>query len=226
MTGPKTPRGRRLVGVLAGLTLVALLIGVGATVSNPSPTLEAWKEGEERGRFRAVYDGHGSVSGNDNEILLEPKSADDLSMTHGGLVVTTQTWNRVDFDVVVTTEAQVRRDPANPWEVGWVLWNYTDDDHFYAVALKPNGWEVSKQDPAYPGKQRFLVTGDQPRFPIGESQRVSVTQSGAEMVISVGGRVLARVVDEEAPYRNGSIGFYTEDARVRFTDLSVHEESK
>lgn len=226
MTGPIPAWVRPLLGVSAALLLVALLIRTGITVNDPSSELDAWKEGEDRGRFRIVYDGHGSVSGNEDEVLLEPRSADDLSVTHGGLVVTTQTWDRVDFDVDVTTEAQVRQDPANPWEVGWVLWNYTDDDHFYAIALKPNGWEISKQDPAYPGKQRFLVTGAEPSFPIGESQKVAVRQSGAEMVVSVGGRVLATVVDDERPYSSGSIGFYTEDARVRFTDLSVHEESK
>lgn len=58
----------------------------------------------------------------------------------------------------------------NPWEVGWLLWCFSPDPthpydpsptsnsnfRFYALCLKANGWEVSKQDPAYPGGQRFL----------------------------------------------------------------------
>lgn len=62
----------------------------------------------------------------------------------------------------------------NPWEVGWLLWCFSPDPthpydpsptsnsnfRFYALTLKPNGWEVSKQDPAYPGGQRFLKSND------------------------------------------------------------------
>lgn len=62
----------------------------------------------------------------------------------------------------------------NPWEVGWLLWCFSPDPthpydpsptsnsnfRFYAVVLKPNGWEVSKQDPAYPGGQRFLKSNN------------------------------------------------------------------
>ena len=62
----------------------------------------------------------------------------------------------------------------NPWEVGWLLWCFSPDPthpydpsptsnsnfRFYAVVLKPNGWEVSKQDPSYKGGQRFLKSND------------------------------------------------------------------
>lgn len=70
----------------------------------------------------------------------------------------------------------------NPWEVGWLLWCFSPDPthpydpsptsnsnfRFYALCLKANGWEVSKQDPSYKGGQRFLKsnTADDPRkFP-------------------------------------------------------------
>ena len=62
----------------------------------------------------------------------------------------------------------------NPWEVGWLLWCFSPDPthpydpsptsnsnfRFYALCLKPNGWEVSKQDPSYQGGQRFLKSND------------------------------------------------------------------
>lgn len=203
-------------------SFLALCLGACAVVAPPAGQSEGpWQDGEERGRFRSVYHGFGTVTGDDDEIVLAPRSAEDLSITHGGLVVTRQEFHQVDFSVIMTTEQQLRRDPPNPWEVGWVLWNYTDDDHFYAVALKPNGWEISKQDPAYPGKQRFLASGHEPTFPIGGTNHVSVQQSGDEMAVSVNDRLLATVVDDEAPYSSGAIGFYTEDARVRFQDLSI-----
>ena len=63
----------------------------------------------------------------------------------------------------------------NPWEVGWLLWCFSPDPthpydpsptsnsnfRFYALCLKPNGWEVSKQDPSYKGGQRFLKSNAQ-----------------------------------------------------------------
>lgn len=62
----------------------------------------------------------------------------------------------------------------NPWEVGWLLWCFSPDPthpydpsptsnsnfRFYALCLKVNGWEVSKQDPSYKGGQRFLKSND------------------------------------------------------------------
>ena len=70
----------------------------------------------------------------------------------------------------------------NPWEVGWLLWCFSPDPthpydpsptsnsnfRFYALCLKANGWEVSKQDPSYKGGQRFLKSNDakdQRKFP-------------------------------------------------------------
>jgi len=79
----------------------------------------------------------------------------------------------------------------NPWEVGWLLWCFSPDPthpydpsptsnsnfRFYALCLKPNGWEVSKQDPGYKGGQRFLKsnTRDDPRkFPPHNTERTPV----------------------------------------------------
>lgn len=70
----------------------------------------------------------------------------------------------------------------NPWEVGWLLWCLSPDPthpydpsptsnsnfRFYALCLKANGWEVSKQDPSYQGGQRFLKSNtdtDPRKFP-------------------------------------------------------------
>ncbi|MGB3256938.1 MAG: calcium-binding protein [Ornithinimicrobium sp.] len=181
----------------------------------------AWTQGEERGQFRAVFNGYGTITGDDDKIVLEPRVAPDRDVTHGALVVTTEEFSDVDLQVYVQTQQQLRDGEPNPWEAGWVLWNYTDNDHFYAVALKPNGWEISKQDPAYPGKQRFLASGSNPTFPVGTKHTVNVEHRGAEMTVRVDGEVLDTVLDEERPYGPGAVGYYTEDARVSFTDLTV-----
>src|SRR5699024_3608092 len=82
-------------------------------------------------------------------------------------------------------------------------------------------WEISKQDPDYTGNQRFLASGDTPKFPIGKDYRVTVDHNDKEMTVDVDGLELATVTDTETPYQHGSIGLYTEDARVRFTDFDL-----
>jgi hypothetical protein len=81
----------------------------------------------------------------------------------------------------------------NPWEVGWLLWCFSPDPthpydpsptsnsnfRFYALCLKPNGWEVSKQDPSYKGGQRFLKSNtdaDPRKFPPHNTESDNTTE--------------------------------------------------
>lgn len=207
--------------MLLGVALLVLLIMAGV---NNVWRFQPWADGETHGRWTALYNGYGRTVGTDQQVLLEPKAATSADVTHGSLVHTTDSYTDADFEITVKTEEQVREGTPNVWEVGWVLWNFRDNDHFYAVALKPNGWEISKQDPEYPGSQRFLATGEDVTFPIGKEYRVKVEQNWPQMTVSVNGHILANVIDRERPYRGGSIGLYTEDARVRFMDLEVTAE--
>ena len=207
--------------LLAGSVLVAHLFTDVLRPGGAAEGLPSWQDGEEHGRWAVEFTGYGTASGHDDEVVLQPRSAASMDVTHGGLVRTVESYEDADFEITVRTEEQVREGEPNVWEVGWVLWNYSDNDHFYAVALKPNGWEISKQDPAYPGKQRFIASGGDRTFPVGEEYRIRVEQNWPEMTVSVDGLELATVRDDERPYRGGSIGLYTEDARVRFTDLAL-----
>lgn len=181
-----------------------------------------WAEGSQHEGWTVVFDGYGRVREESGAVVLEPARAKTPDVTHGGLVITTQPHPAgTDFAITLRTEEQVRVGEPNVWEVAWVLWNYQDNDHFYAVALKENGWEISKQDPAYPGKQRFLLTGTAPRHPVAEDYRVRVTQDDGAMSVFVDDALLGTVRDTERPYTEGHIGLYTEDARVRFSDLTI-----
>lgn len=81
----------------------------------------------------------------------------------------------------------------NPWEVGWLLWCFSPDPthpydpsptsnsnfRFYALCLKTNGWEVSKQDPSYKGGQRFLKSNadaDPRKFPPHNTEQNQTTE--------------------------------------------------
>lgn len=208
-----------LIFGLAGVA--ALLTALIWSVSVSSKDVQEWLENETHGHWTVRYTGYGHVTADGDHITLEPQAAADSSITHGGLVHTVGQCRDADFAMTLQTESQVRRGSPNTWEVGWVLWNFQSDTHFYAVALKPNGWEISKQDPNYPGNQRFIATGDTPKFPIGHDYRISVTQNDGAMTVSANDEELATVVDEETPYREGAIALYTEDARVHFSDFDL-----
>ncbi|MBT2385072.1 DUF1080 domain-containing protein [Streptomyces sp. ISL-11] len=212
-------RVRRLIGlavlaaVVAGTALAVTLWGAG----DGEPE-RPWAEGSVHGPWRSVFDGHGENIGRHDGLELSPLPARMPEETHAGLIVSTERYEAVDFRARMRTVAQLRTPRPNPWEVPWLVWAYTDPEHFYYLALKPNGWELGKRDPAYEGGQRFLATGSG-KFPVGEWSDVRIAQRDARMEASVGGRGLVSYQDHERPYLSGHVGVYTEDAKVEFRDL-------
>src|SRR4051794_23738226 len=101
-------------------------------------------------------------SSNTSQFLsLAPAAATSIGETHAALAVSQAALSGdFTYSAQVLTDQQLRTGgPANPWETAWMVWDYTDNDHFYYFALKTNGWELGKRDPSYPGGQRFLATG-------------------------------------------------------------------
>ena len=170
--------------------------------------------------YDVVYDGYGHVSCEEGTVKIQPRSAARKQDTHAGLVVAGGQSSAGKVGASMQTTDQVRDGQPNPWEVGWFLWRYQDPQHFYAVVLKPNGWEVSKQDPAYPGGQRFLASGKTPTFPLGSKHTVTVTpiDDEAGFLVSANGKDLAKVVDKERPYKKESGPLH----RRRGRDLQRH----
>lgn len=205
--------------------LLAVTCLASAALTACGGTSSGFEQGEAYGKWQLIYHGFGDVDITDEEVQMYPMSAQSLDDTHACLVVTSDDFDGdLDFSITVRTDEHVRLDDPNTWEVGWVLWNYQDDEHFYALALKPNGWELSKQDPDYRGNQRFLATGDQPVFPINQEYRARVVQEGNTITVYADGQKLGSFTDTETPYFHGSIGLYTEDARVTFSNLEFHRE--
>lgn len=206
------------------LLAVAALIGLGFGAyvlwSEENAPAGPWAEGSVHGPWRTVFDGHGEVTGHDDGLTLSPAPAPRPEETHAALVVSTAAYANVDYAARMRTVSQLRTPTPNPWEVPWLLWAYADPEHFYYLTLKPNGWELGKRDPAYPGGQRFLATGPG-SFPVGRTSAVRIAQRGARMEVSVDGRGLVAYQDQERPYEQGSVGMYTEDASVVFSEVSV-----
>ncbi|MFY7922655.1 MAG: calcium-binding protein, partial [Gemmatimonas sp.] len=80
---------------------------------------------------------------------------------------------------------------------------------------KPNGWELGKRDPSYPGGQRFLASGHLETFPIGKVYDVTIVQDNDMLAVFVDGLEIVRTRDAEKPYTKGRIGIYAEDAAIK-----------
>src|SRR5215472_11386541 len=171
------------------------------------------------------YNGYGHISergqGDSVRLTLEPARPKSATSTHAALVLSARRWRNFRAEIRVRTNRQLRRPRPNPWEVGWVLWHYINDQRFYYVILKPNGWELGKEDPSYPGGQRFLVTRASPVFPPGRWYTIRVRQHGDVFQVDVNGRRLVRFADTRHPYLAGRIGLYVEDASATFQPGAV-----
>jgi len=155
-------------------------------------------------------------------LFISPAASNAPGETHSALVLSRESFSgQLLFEGSVCTLEQLRAGgDANPWETAWVVWNYEDNDHFYYLALKTNGWELGKRDPAYEGGQRFLATGDDVVFDVGAWTRFSIEQDGAVIRVCADGTELARFEDLERPYLQGRVGIYSEDATVLLDDVS------
>lgn len=185
-----------------------------------------WADSSQHGQWTSVWNGYGHngvvQSSSVNKVLrIMPQAVTDPSQTSSSLVVANTSFGDLDLYIDVKTVKQLRTPTPNPWEVGWVLFGYTDNAHFYALVLKPNGWELDKEDPAYPGNQRFLATGSSPTFPVGVWRHVRITKVGNSISVSVNGQPLTSFVDQERPYTSGTIAAYAEDSQVFYDSIVV-----
>ena len=184
-------------------------------------------EGSTFGPWKSVFSGYGCTSVKTDGVKFwldeSPFASASASETHSSLVLGPSFAAPMTLSARINTNAQLRKNtPPNPWEAAWVIWNYADNTHFYYFEPKPNGWELGKEDPAYPGAQRFLATGSSPIFPIGAWYAVKIVQAQNVISIYVNGQLLTTFTDTERPYTSGSIGFYNEDSNARFEDVAVN----
>ena len=174
-----------------------------------------WAEGTDHDGWRSVFTGYGTTgSTKDGTLIVSPEPATGTD-THAALIASVASYRDVDVRTRLRTTAQLRKPTPNPWEVAWVLWHYTDSTHFYYVALKPNGWEIGKEDPGYPGAQRFLASGPG-GYGVGQWHTVRVRMIGATLTVWADGLLLGSLTDNQGAYPEGRIGLYAEDATGEF----------
>ena len=212
--------------MLGALSIAALTISppASAVVSEgfeSFPAGQVWREGTRHGKWRAAFDGFGHIRiAVDGSNVLEerPARAARTGETHAALVTSVPKFGDLDLTVRSRTTEQLRASP-NPWEVAWVLWRFVENRRFYYLILKPNGWELGKADPAYPGAQRFLATGSTPTFAVGPWHTARIRHVGSTVTVWGDGQQLTQFTDHERPYASGVLGLYTEDAEVHFDDI-------
>lgn len=185
---------------------------------------EYWKEGFKSNQWEVNFTGYGiaGVEKEGSNVLFQfPSVAESPNHTHASLITSSREFENISFELKVNTLKQLRTLEPNPWETAWVLWNYTDNTHFYYFILKTNGWELGKEDPRYPGAQRFLATGETPFVKLNEWNRIKVTQKKNVINVYVNNINVVSFTDNEDPYFSGKAGLYCEDSYVRYDDISI-----
>ena len=213
--------------LVIGLMVVSAPAGANSRAPKVASASASYSDGDVVGDWRVVFAGYGEVlfggTGPAASVTLNPATATSPGETHAALVVSRDSKPAsARYSARVTTVQQLRANSApNAWETGWLVFNYTDNAHFYYLALKTNGWELGKRDPTYPGGQRFLATGARPAATIGTANKLLVKTSGNTIRVTIDGRSVARYTDSERPYLGGSFGMYAEDSRVVFDRIST-----
>lgn len=193
---------------------------------NDAANEECLTEGQSLGSWRLRFSGYGCVGLTagigGTSLTMQPMVATASEETHAPLLLGPLFGDRLMLTTRLETVQQLRKnsDP-NSWEVAWLLWQYQDDEHFYYFIPKPNGWEVGKRDPSYPGGQRFLATGTERTFPVGHAYNVQITHRGNVFSVVVDGVMLTTFEDTERPYVAGRIALYSEDAEIKVHQVSV-----
>ena len=219
---PGGRRRRRAKVLTVAAALVCATVGAGLAWSAVTG------QGTGDGQWLTVFTGYGHTevagTGAAQTITTAPSTTRSRRATHAALVVSRGHYADFVATLRVQTVRQLRRGAAgrpNPWEVGWVVWHYTSEHSFYALTLEPTGWLLSKQDPAYPGGERFLASGRTPRFRVGVPHRVGIVQIGDQITVSADDHLLTRFTDTRQAYLRGSFGAYSEDSDARFWDIRV-----
>jgi GT2 family glycosyltransferase len=207
--------------IVSAAAVVILVLGVAL------PLLDGGRQAQPT-QWYQVFSGYGhptvSGSGAGQEITLSVAKTHSKQVTHAALVLSRRWYRDFVASAQVRTVRQLRTGRAgtpNPWEVGWVVWHYSSPQHFYALTLEPNGWSLSKQDPAYPGGERFLASAMRPRFWVGTTHRVGIAQIGNQITVAADGHLLAKFIDTERTYLSGGFGFYAEDSVARFNAIRL-----
>lgn len=184
------------------------------------------------GEWKNVYSGHGSTGVKyvdwRSVFYLNPKAATSAAQTHAALVKSTDNFCNFTMKVDMNTVKQLRQySPPNTWEVGWLVFRYSDTFHYYWLLVKPNGIELGKKDcnlctnPV--DGQKFLVTKSIPTLKMNTWNKVTVDMVGNHIKVYWNGNLVIDYIDRamSSKLASGSIALYSEDAYVLFNNMDI-----
>lgn len=174
---------------------------------------------KELSNWNIIYDGDGNVSTSDNHILLSPNPNILGNETHSALVTYYRNMpEEYVLDLKLVVHKQFRSNP-NPWEAGWVLFNYEDSSNFYYFIPKTNGIELGR---FVDGKQEFLFNADSPKISLKIPSRIKLVLNNGRLDAFVNS---IRVVHNYPinVISNAKVGLYSEDSEVEFLDVKSYK---
>lgn len=193
-------------------------------ITEPAPTTTLTTVPTTSSSWLTAYNGYGSVTYSATSgIVLSPKVSTQPTETHAALTLANLPKMRnFRASMIVTTEQQLRLNSApNAWEVFWLFFNYNPTRYGkntnYFI-LKPNGVELGTATKQI--GQTFLQTGPAPAPAIGLANKIDIEKVGTRVRIWVNGVLTTDQVGGVLDV-DGSLGLYSEDARVRVTNVKV-----
>jgi hypothetical protein len=236
--------------------LAALAIGLLGSISAKAQTIifadnfsnylenQCWTDGIQFGPWYVQWSGFGCVgvvtdTSGVTWLNEQPEAATNGTVGHSALTVgpSPGAVSSYTFQVSIKTLQQINKTKKD-WQVGWALWSFTDQNHFYNVILKPDGWELDKEYLSSTGtqKQCYLATDSDYKFPIGVRYDLSITDTivgnnTKAITVKVSGPTIPTPISlvtytdsgacGVAPYMTGAIALYDESASVEFTNVEL-----
>jgi hypothetical protein len=206
---------RRLLTPLVVVLLLALMLAAAADARRQPPRQPL--KVSFASQWKSWW---GNVAFDAKGVTLASTVPTSPEETHSALVTTKRAWRDQTISFTTTTLSQLRaRTAPNVWEVGWVMFRFTDLENYYYFIVKTNGFELGKKQGS--DAQIFLATGDLPRLTVGLAHKVRVQVRGARIQASIDGTPVLDFTDRNPLAGPGSVGLYEEDSQVRFESFAA-----
>ena len=220
--------------ILQGIFLIcAILIPSTSSARSNSPqTPSTGKVSTISSEWTIPYDGDGSISFDSQDgIVMQPATSTSPYETHAALALSnlTKAHPMKDFQLMIraSTEEQLRTPAPNAWEVFTIFFNYDVDNsgkkNTNYLKLTDNGVELGTLSDK--NGQTFLATSKGQMLSLGKINTYLLIKKGNHIDISIDGEPIINFTDTSSPHQfydvAGSIGLYTEDARVRIHSVEI-----
>lgn len=215
-------RSRGLAVVLVSAMLFALLVSTNFVFASVGTSVP-WGE--------VVYNGYGTVTWDNvrNQLKMSPKAATQPGETHAALVVSNTTYTQpFQLSYIMNTTKQLRTGSTpNPWEMGWAVFGYKPDGKFKYLILKPNGYGLELGESLLSDVQNFLYTSvfGKDMFAVNKDYNVVIKVQENIVTITINGKqyVQYAMSGKDVLTADGKLGFYTEDASVKVSNIKMSQ---